>query len=158
MPAATQEEDRLARLHDAYMWEQERIKVWLEDLKNNNDIDADHPQNKADYSAGATNPMVVRFVATWMAYFDEVQQSNNSVIGICQAALGADPAVRKTEVENAIRRINRIEHRKGSVSTVSNAANLYRRQSKYFKSLDAVIDLENEVRDYIEDYLVDGKP
>jgi hypothetical protein len=159
MPATKQEEDRLARLHDAYIWEQERIKAWLDDLKNNKTIDTKHPQNKGDYSSDPSNPMVVRFVATWMAYFDEVQASNNSVIGICQAALDqTDPALRAIEVNNAIRRINRIEHRKGSVSTISNAANLHRRQSKYFKSLDAVIDLENEVRDYVEDYLVDGKP
>ncbi len=164
MPINPQDADeRLAKLHDAYLWEQERIKAWLEDLDNHSQVDFDHPDNEFDYTTDKTNPMVVRFLATWRAYFAEVQASNTAVMGICTAALSAarsksDPEEQGAILTEAIRKINRIEHRKGSVSSISNAANLHRRQSKYFKSLDAVIDLENEVRDYIEDYLIDGKP
>ena len=155
----TPEEERLAKLHDAYLWEQERIKAWLDDLKNHDTALFDRSDNLFDYSVDKSNPMVTRFRATWMAYFDEVRKSNDWVMGICRAALAqADANVRKVEVTQAIRKINRIEHRKGSVSAISNAANIYRRQSRYFKSLDAVIDLENEARDYIEDYLVNAKP
>jgi hypothetical protein len=159
MPTAQEQEERLAKLHDAYLWEQERIQAWLDDLANNPMVTFDHPDNEFDYTSDTTNPMVVRFLATWRAYFAEVQASNNAVMGICLAALGeVDAAKRAVAINDAVRRINRIEHRKGSVSSISNAANIHRRQSKYFKSLDAVIDLENEVRDYIEDYLINGKP
>ena len=142
------QEDRLATLHEAYLWEQNRIKAWVDDL-NNHRVDA--------------NPMIARFYTTWIAYFNEVTASNAWVIGVCDTALvearkRSDPKEQAAILNPAIRSINRIEHRKGSVSAISNAANIYRHQSKYFKSLDAVIDLENEVRDYIEDYLVDGKP
>ena len=163
MPSAQEQEERLAKLHDAYLWEQERIQAWLDDLANNPMVNFDDPDNEFDYTTDKSNPMVVRFLATWRAYFAEVQASNNAVMGICTAALSSarsesDQEKKGATLSEAVRRINRIEHRKGSVSSISNAANLHRRQSKYFKSLDAVIDLENEVRDYIEDYLINGKP
>jgi len=59
---------------------------------------------------------------------------------------------------DGVRALNRVEHRKGTITSISNAANAHRRQSKYFKSLDAVIDLENGVRDYIEDFLLHEPP
>ena len=57
-------------------------------------------------------------------------------------------------VMDGVRTFNRVEHRKGTITSISNAANAHRGQSPYFESLDAVIDLENGVRDYIEDFLL----
>lgn len=157
------EEERLAKLHDAYLWEQDRIAAWLDDLENHPEVLASHPDNEFKYEADKSNPMVARFYTTWKAYFNEVKESNQWVIDVCDEALvkgrkEPDPGKRKELLVDEIRKINRVEHRKGSVSAISNAVNMHRQQSKYFKSLDAVIDLENEVRDYIEAYLVDGKP
>ena len=142
------EEERLEKLRDAYSWEQERIDAWLDDLHNHED---------------GSNPMIARFYVTWKAYFKEVKASNQCVIDTCTQGLAAGRAEENQDDQRAsfirtIRKINRVEHRKGSVSAISNTANTHRRQSGYFKSLDEVIDLDNEARDYIENYLVDGKP
>ena len=141
--------ERVATLIAAYEWEQERLDAWDNEAKNS-------IRDNADYAA---NPMIVRFAGTWYAYIREVKKSNDSIIAALNAARGADrDADHPDPIMDGIRALNRVEHRKGTITSISNAVNAHRRQSKYFKSLDAVIDLENGVRDYIEDFLLHDPP
>jgi len=128
---------RLKKLQEAYEWEQEQIRAWEGQVKN-------RPGDPGE------NTMNRRFAESWLRYFQEVRESNDKIIKYCATALRTR---RQSEIDEAIRYINRVEHRKGSASSVSSAAHAHRHQSKYFKTLDALIDLENEVRDYIEHYL-----
>jgi hypothetical protein len=137
--------ERVDTLIAAYKWEQERLDAWR------NDANQSIRENR-DYAA---NPMIVRFAGTWNAYFREVKKSNDSIIQALNAAQGAAPDPDHPDpVLDGVRALNRVEHRKGTITSISNSVNAHRRQSKYFKSLDAVIDLENGVRDYIEDFLL----
>ena len=137
--------ERIATLVKAYEWEQERLEAWRNEAKNSLD------ENK-DY---AGNPMIKRFVGTWYAYIDEVKKSNSSVLKALDAAYRAVPDKDHPDpIMDGVRALNRVEHRKGTITSISNAVNAHRGQSPYFESLDAVIDLENGVRDYIEDFLL----
>ncbi len=141
--------ERIGTLIAAYEWEQERLDAWRNEANNSIDENADY----------AKNPMIKRFAGTWYAYFREVEKSNSGIIEALNAALIAVPDPDHPDpVMDGIRALNRVEHRKGTITSISNAVNAHRRQSKYFKSLDAVIDLENGVRDYIEDFLLHDPP
>ena len=140
---------RVATLIAAYEWEQERLDAWRNEANHSIDENADY----------AANPMTKRFAGTWYAYIREVKKSNESILEALNAAQDAEPDPDHPDpVLDGVRALNRVEHRKGTITSISNAANAHRRQSKYFKSLDAVIDLENGVRDYIEDFLLHDPP
>lgn len=141
--------ERIATLIAAYEWEQERLDAWRNEANHSIDENADY----------AANPMIKRFAGTWYAYIREVKKSNGSILEALNAAYNAEPDDEHPDpVMDGIRALNRVEHRKGTITSISNAVNAHRRQSKYFKSLDAVIDLENGVRDYIEDFLLHDPP
>jgi hypothetical protein len=137
--------ERVDTLIAAYKWEQERLDAWANEAKQSIRVNAEY----------AANPMIVRFAGTWYAYIREVKKSNDSIIQALNAAQGKAPDRDHPDpVLDGIRALNRVEHRKGTIASISNAANAHRGQSPYFESLDAVIDLENGVRDYIEDFLL----
>ena len=136
--------ERISTLIEAYEWEQNRLVGWRTDATAT-----------ANAMANISNPMIQRFAATWELYLEAVKKSNQHVIDLLTAANDSKEGDADA-IKRAIREVNRIEHRKGSVAAISNATNAHRRQSAYFESLDDVIDLENEVRDYIEEYLTNG--
>src|ERR1700751_3346052 len=95
--------DRISTLRDAYQWEQDRLLAW---------------KNEVTAAVGdETNPMIKRFGGTWELYFDEVMASNQFIIDSLDKAI-ADEADPETGVAPAIRRLNRVEHRKGSIASI----------------------------------------
>jgi hypothetical protein len=135
-------QQRIDLLIAAYEWEQTRLDNWR-----------DEAVGATPAALLAANPMIARFLETWKAYFREVKASNQWIIDSLRPARAAQAGPLHDPMEEAARAISRIEHRKGSIRTIANAANALSHQSRYFRSLDAVIDLENEVRDHIERFL-----
>jgi hypothetical protein len=131
----TTKPERMEFLKKAYEWEQDRLQSWANDVRAS--------------TGGVANPMIEFFGQAWLIYLEKVQESNQAILGRLTGALRSGAA----GVDEATRHLNRVEHRKGTISSISDAANDHRHDSEYFKSLDAVIDLENEVRDHIEHYL-----
>jgi hypothetical protein len=132
---------RIALLIAAYEWEQTRLRNWRDEAMG------------ATTAQQLVNPMIARFLETWKAYFREVEASNQSIINRLQNAHAAPAGPVHDPMVDGARAISRNEHRKGSIRTIANAANAHGHQSDYFRSLDAVLDLENEVRDHIERFL-----
>src|SRR5262245_36511104 len=63
---------RIEILKEAYEWEQARLQAWRDEMVN-------HP--------GANTPIIQEFIKIWKDYFDEIQDSNNAVITICNSAI-----------------------------------------------------------------------
>ena len=79
--------DNIIVLKEAYDWEQDRIKAWIDEM---NEYVTEGDQN---------NPMVIRFMDTWTRYFDEIEASNDDVIAVCQNAIDANNDPDNTQIE-----------------------------------------------------------
>src|SRR5215813_334670 len=100
---------KITQLKEAYEWEQDRVRAWIEEMRNN--------------SGDQSNPMIVRFFGTWLEYFAEIQASNASVIATCDDAIAKNTGAAAFE---SIRRINRGTHRKAALSPIVDAAQVRR--------------------------------
>ena len=132
------QKERIIALKAAYDWEQIRLRNWRDEAHNS-------------VNKGETNPMILRFLDTWKSYIQEVMASNEWIICSLQKALDADP--QKDPIADAVDALNEVEHNKQSIDAIAAAAHQEQGKSHYFKSLDAVIHLEDDVRDYIEAFL-----
>jgi hypothetical protein len=144
MPTQQERDDlrgRIDLLIAAYEWEQKRLGNWRDEAMG------------ATTAQDMANPMIARFLETWKAYIREVAASNQSIISKLRDARAAPADPLHDRMVEGARAVCRNEHRKGSIRTIANAANALSQQSDYFRSLDAVLDLENEVRDQIERFL-----
>jgi hypothetical protein len=139
--------DNIAVLNAAYLWEQDRIDGWLDEMTNTLTEENEN------------NPMIMRFLDTWTRYFKKIKESNENVIGLCQTAIdvnndpGKSPADKDRASAETVRQINRVTHRKASLLPIVDAAQIRKTQSKYFEALDETLELEEEALDYIAGHL-----
>jgi hypothetical protein len=139
--------ERIQELQDAYAWEQTRLQTWIDEMTNSLTAEDE------------ANPMTVRFKDTWERYFAEIQESNQSVIDICQDSIDAETDMVKTRKqkdsihETTVRKINEENHRSATIFAIADAAQIRKTQSKYFESLDHAIALEAQALGYIARHL-----
>lgn len=139
--------ERIQVLRDAYDWEQTRLQAWIDEMNNNLTTEDE------------ANAMTLRFKDTWERYFLNIQESNQNVIEICQESLDAEIDLEITRKqkddihEKTVRMINQENHRPATIFAISDAAQIRKSQSKYFKSLDHALSLEEQALGYIARHL-----
>jgi hypothetical protein len=130
--------DKLQEAVNAYTWEQNQLKVWAKAL------DMVPPDN-------TTGPVGPVFQSIWKSYFQNVSVSNDAIIKFCQKAINTgDP----NKIQNAVDKLNKIEHEQAGVQAVEKEARQHATKSPYFTQLDILMGLEVQARNYLEQYLV----
>ena len=91
------------------------------------------------------------FLSIWKSYFAYVSESNDLIIGYCQNAIDSGDT---SKIQAAIDTLNKKEHHRDWVKAIEKEASKHAGVSDYLAQLDALLNLEFQVREYLEAYLV----